>query len=96
VRRDVSAEQLQKILKGVDAHEERTRTYIQLAQEEMTLIRRLSDVGVVTHEDAVRLAIVGPTARASGVKRDTRRDDPYLAYGELDFDVIWNDHCDVY
>jgi membrane-bound hydrogenase subunit alpha len=96
VRRDVSAEQLQKILTGVNALEERTQTYIRLAQEEMTLIRRLSNVGVVTHEDAVRLAIVGPTGRASGVKRDTRRDDPYLAYGELDFDVIWNDHCDVY
>jgi membrane-bound hydrogenase subunit alpha len=96
VRRDVSAEQLRKILKGADVLEERTKTYIQLAQEEMTLIRRLSKVGIVTHEDAVRLAIVGPTARASGVKRDTRRDDPYLAYGELDFNVVWNDHCDVY
>jgi membrane-bound hydrogenase subunit alpha len=42
------------------------------------------------------MAIVGPTGRASGVKRDTRKDDPYLAYGELDFNVISNDHCDVY
>jgi len=96
VRRDLSRGQLQKILKDVDVLEERTQTYIRLAQEEITLIRRLSDVGVVTHEDAVRLAIVGPTARASGVKRDTRKDDPYLAYGELDFDVVWNEHCDVY
>jgi membrane-bound hydrogenase subunit alpha len=96
VRRDVTPVQLQKILKDVDALEERTKTYIQLAQEEITLIQRLSNVGVVTHDDAVRMAIVGPTGRASGVKRDTRRDDPYLAYGELDFDVISNDHCDVY
>ncbi len=96
VRRDVAPGQLQKILKDVDVLEERTRAYIRLAQEEMTLIQRLSNVGVVTHEDAVRLAIVGPTARASGVKRDTRKDDPYLAYGELDFNVVWNEHCDVY
>jgi membrane-bound hydrogenase subunit alpha len=39
---------------------------------------------------------VGPTARASGVDRDTRRDDPYAAYGELDFKVVIDDRCDVF
>ena len=39
---------------------------------------------------------VGPTARASGVDRDARRDDPYAAYSELSFKVVVDDHCDVY
>jgi NADH-quinone oxidoreductase subunit D len=39
---------------------------------------------------------VGPTARASGVNRDVRRDDPYAAYAEVSFDVIIDDHNDVY
>ena len=39
---------------------------------------------------------MGPTARASGVKRDVRKDDPYAAYGEMPFEVITDTHCDVY
>jgi NADH-quinone oxidoreductase subunit D len=44
----------------------------------------------------MRLGAVGPTSRASNVDRDTRRDDPYAAYGELDFKVIVDNHEDVY
>jgi NADH-quinone oxidoreductase subunit D len=53
-------------------------------------------VGTLSNKDAVRLGAMGPTARASGVDRDTRRDDPYAAYGELDFKVIIDNHNDVY
>ena len=96
VRRDVSAEQIPQILKAVDSLEERTKYYIQVATEETTIIKRLSGVGIVSYDDAIRLGTVGPTARASGVERDIRRDDPYAAYGELTFNVITDKHCDVY
>jgi NADH-quinone oxidoreductase subunit D len=96
VRRDISPEKMADIAKAVDLLEERTKYYIKLATEETTIIKRLSGVGVVTHADAIRLGAVGPTARASGVNRDVRRDDPYLAYPELEFDVIIDDHNDVY
>ncbi len=96
VRRDISPEQAQKILKDVDVLEERTRYYIGVATEELTLIQRLSGVGKLSYDDAVRLGAVGPTARASGLKRDIRKDDPYLAYGEVEFNVITADQCDVY
>jgi NADH-quinone oxidoreductase subunit D len=96
VRRDIKAEQIPQILKAVDTLEERTKYYIQVATEETTIIKRLSNVGVLSYDDAVRLGAVGPTARASGVDRDVRRDDPYAAYGELIFNVITDKHCDVY
>lgn len=96
VRRDISAEDAQKILTSVDTLEERTKYYIELATQEVTLAKRLSGVGVLLHDDAVRLGAVGPTARACGVDRDIRRDDPYAAYGELDFKVITDNHNDVY
>jgi NADH-quinone oxidoreductase subunit D len=96
VRRDVSEEQKQQVLKAIDTLEERTKYYIQVATQEITLIKRLSGVGVLSHEDAVRLGAVGPTARASGVDRDIRRDDPYAAYGNLLFKVITDNHNDVY
>jgi NADH-quinone oxidoreductase subunit D len=96
VRRDISEEQKVDILKTVDILEERTKYYIEVATQEITIIKRLSGVGVLLPKDAVALGAVGPTARASGVDRDTRRDDPYNAYSELKFDVITDNHCDVY
>lgn len=42
---------------------------------------RLDDVGVLTHDDAARLGAVGPVARASGLRQDTREDSPALWYG---------------
>jgi NADH-quinone oxidoreductase subunit D len=96
VHRDIDDEQTSQILKAVDKLEERTKYYIELAQEEKTLIARLSGVGFLSKEEALRLGAVGPTGRASGIARDTRKDDPYAAYDQLEFKVIVDDHCDVY
>jgi NADH-quinone oxidoreductase subunit D len=96
VRRDITAEQMPSILKVVDALEERTKYYIEVAQTEETLRQRLAGVGKLSKEDAIRLGAVGPTARASGVDRDTRRDDPYIAYADVSFKVITDQHCDVF
>jgi NADH-quinone oxidoreductase subunit D len=96
VRRDISPEQAKDVLKAMDILEERTKYYIQVATQETTLINRLSGVGTLSHDDALRLGAVGPTGRASGVDRDIRRDDPYAAYGELNFKVITDNHNDVY
>jgi NADH-quinone oxidoreductase subunit D len=96
VRRDITSEQIKEALTAVNTMEERTKYYIEVATQEPTIINRLSGVGVVSKEDALKLGAVGPTARASGIPRDIRKDDPYAAYGELDFAVITDDHCDVY
>jgi len=96
VRRDITAEQVKDVLAGLKKLEERTKYYIDVATKETTIIKRLSNVGVLSKKDALKLGAVGPTARASGVDRDTRRDDPYAAYAELDFKVVTDDHCDVY
>lgn len=96
VRRDITSEQINSVLSALDILEERTRYYIQVASEEVTLIERLSKVGMLSHEDAKELGAVGPTGRASAVDRDIRRDDPYAAYNEIPFKVITDNHNDVY
>jgi NADH-quinone oxidoreductase subunit D len=40
--------------------------------------------------------IVGPKARACGFGRDLRKDEPYLVYDQLDFDVITGSASDAY
>lgn len=57
--------------------------------------KRVAGVGVLSRKEAYDLGAVGPTARASSIDIDVRRDDPYFAYGELDFDVITWDSGDV-
>ena len=96
VRRDISSIQIQETLKAMDLLEERTKYYIELGLEETTIIKRLSGVGVLSYEDSLHFDAVGPTARASGVKRDVRKDDPYASYGEISFDVITDTGADVY
>jgi len=50
-------------------------------------IDRTKDVGVLSKADAISSSATGPIARASGVTRDLRKDEPYLAYQDFDFQV---------
>jgi len=59
-------------------------------------VDRTKGVGVLTREEAIRRGASGPIARASGVTRDLRRDEPYLGYEEFDFDVISTSGGDCY
>lgn len=96
VRWDISKEQKEKILEGLVVLEERTKYYIKIATEETTLVNRLSGVGKLSNADALRLGASGPVARAAGVDRDVRRDDPYASYGKLKVNVVVDDHADVF
>src|SRR4051795_11436752 len=51
-------------------------------------LARTVGVGVLTAEQAAAYGASGPVARASGLDFDLRRDEPYLAYGELDVPVV--------
>lgn len=51
-------------------------------------LARTKGVGVLTREQILQYGVSGPIARASGVDFDLRRDDPYLAYGELPVTVV--------
>ena len=57
---------------------------------------RLMGIGVLTPEDAVALAVTGPTMRASGVDFDLRRDMPYSSYEKFQFKVPVSNRCDCW
>jgi NADH-quinone oxidoreductase subunit D len=50
-------------------------------------VDRTRGVGVLTREEAINRCVTGPVARASGVTYDLRKDEPYLCYGDFDFQV---------
>jgi NADH-quinone oxidoreductase subunit D len=48
---------------------------------------RMVDVGKFSYDQALAWGLTGPTARASGVDYDVRKDYPYSVYDEVEFDV---------
>ncbi len=95
VRRDIDEGQKAKILEGVATLRKRSEYYFRIGATEPTFVARIAGVGMLTKEQAVRLCAVGPTARASGITRDVRKEDPYAVYDELEFAVGTADSCDV-
>jgi len=86
VNRDITDPQA--ILKMVEALElEMSRTIIPIFTTSKTARSRCAGIGVLTLEKAVSCGVVGPTARASGLPQDLRRDAPYAAYAEMEFDA---------
>ena len=50
-------------------------------------IDRTANVGILPPDTAINYGVTGPNLRASGVKWDLRRDDPYSAYDKFDFEI---------
>jgi len=59
-------------------------------------VDRLRDLGVVSKEMAIDYALSGPNLRGSGVEFDLRKNQPYLCYKDLDFDVAVGSTGDCY
>lgn len=59
-------------------------------------VDRTKGVGVLTKEDAINMSCSGPVARASGVTRDLRKDEPYLAYSDFDFQMCCANEGDCF
>jgi NADH-quinone oxidoreductase subunit D len=57
---------------------------------------RLQGVGVITTEECLALSITGPILRSTGYAWDLRRDDPYLPFGQFDFDVVVGTYGDCF
>ncbi len=57
---------------------------------------RLQGVGVITRDEALALGASGPILRSTGVAWDLRRDQPYMKYEGLEFDVIVGTYGDAF
>ena len=72
----------------LDQFMEAHREYELMLNGNEIFLNRLIDIGKVSAEDAVSFGLTGPALRASGIDYDIRKDSPYLAYEELDWDVV--------
>jgi NADH-quinone oxidoreductase subunit D len=95
-REDVPDELKPKIVQELDKIEKKMEMLTKAILDDPILHARLKGVGILSKEDAIRYCVTGPTARGSGVDIDVRRDDPYAAYGQLDWKVITQPEGDVF
>jgi NADH-quinone oxidoreductase subunit D len=80
----------------LDSIEKKMDMLTKAVLDDPILHARLKGVGVLKKKDAVEYAVTGPTARASGIPIDVRRDDPYAAYDLVDWDVCVQEEGDVF
>jgi NADH-quinone oxidoreductase subunit D len=74
----------------------RIHEYETLIDKNRIFLKRATEIGVFTSEDCAAWRITGPALRAAGVERDLRRNEPYAAYPDLDFEVCVEYEADVY
>jgi NADH-quinone oxidoreductase subunit D len=82
-----------------DTINERTYEYDQLLTGQPIFRERMVGVAPITAEEALSLSVTGPVLRSTGVPWDLRRTMPYLAYDQVEFDVIvgtYGDNFDRY
>jgi formate hydrogenlyase subunit 5 len=96
VRRDITPSAIDKTLKIIQAVRKRASFYKKVLEEDATIRLRTEGVGVLNRENALKLCVVGPVARGSGIAMDVRKDEPYAAYNEIPFNVIVYNECDTW
>ena len=57
---------------------------------------RTQGIGVITTEEALALGATGPILRSTGYAWDLRRSMPYLAYDDVDFDIVVGTYGDTF
>jgi NADH-quinone oxidoreductase subunit D len=96
VARDINPDDIPGLQKILNEIESKLAMIAKAVPDDPVLKSRLKGVGVLTKQAAIDFCAVGPTARASGVPIDVRKDEPKDAYGWVDFQAIVLPNGDVY
>jgi NADH-quinone oxidoreductase subunit D len=85
-----------KVLEFCTILETKIVEYEELLTHNRIWLERTRNVGVIAGAEAVALGLTGPVLRGSGVARDVRKDEPYAAYADFEFDVPIGTAGDTY
>ena len=96
VSQDITDDAIEKIRTFLKDCPATLRDMERLLNRNKIFVDRTRGVGVLTRSEALHRGATGPVARASGVTIDLRKDEPYLAYPDLDFQVCCAREGDCY
>jgi len=87
VRRDLPKGFKEKLLETLEYIERHLPAIDRIFVSNPVFVQRTRGVGVLRKEDAIKLGVVGPVLRGSGIRCDVRKDAPYGAYDKVDFEI---------
>ncbi|HEY8282948.1 MAG TPA: NADH dehydrogenase (quinone) subunit D [Chloroflexota bacterium] len=87
---------LDRVHAFIDPFPNRVDEYERLLTRNGIWKERLTGVGVISGQEAIEWGLNGPSLRGSGIARDLRRQEPYLVYDQLKFDVPVRAEGDCY
>ena len=96
VRRDIRTEDIPTIRKTVEGLKDPLKMLRDAIVDDPVMHARTKGVGTLTAQQIVDFCALGPTARASGVAIDVRKDHPHAAYGMLEWDMVVEKNGDVF
>lgn len=98
VRRDIRDEDIPIVKKAMDELSPSIDMFRKAISDDPIIKMRLKGVGRLTKDQAIDWCVVGPTARASGVNIDIRRDEPYGVFllNTIDWNVVLEKDGDIY
>ncbi|NLP04713.1 NADH:ubiquinone oxidoreductase [Candidatus Fermentibacteria bacterium] len=96
VRRDIKSEDIPVVIAKIDSIVPTLEMIKKAVLDDPVLHARLKGIGILTRDKAIEFSALGPTSRASGVARDVRKDSPYGAYDQMDWDMIVTQNGDVF
>jgi NADH-quinone oxidoreductase subunit D len=87
---------LERVARFVEMFPSRVADYEDLLTQNRIWMARTQGVGVLSAEDAMAMAVSGPSLRGSGVPYDVRKVFPYSGYDEFDFEICTQTAGDCY
>lgn len=96
VRNDFPQGFEERTKKVCDYMEKKLDEYEMLMDKSEVFGMRTKGIGILKPDDAKNLGVTGPILRASGVRFDLRKNDPYLVYDRFDFDVPMGSQWDTF
>jgi NADH-quinone oxidoreductase subunit D len=96
VRNDINEDDVKFTLEKIKKIEDQIPVYTKIVKTDGIIRARLMNVGIISRIDADKYSLIGPVARASGIRVDVRKDDPYEAYDKVDFELITEIGGDAY
>jgi membrane-bound hydrogenase subunit alpha len=96
VRRDIDNNDIPHIMKMVDNLVPGLDLFMGAVMDDPVIAARTKGVGILTREDVIEYGALGPTARASGVAIDVRKDEPYAAYPLVEWKIATREEGDVF
>ena len=86
----------ERVLELCEVVEHGAREYEELLSDNPIWRERTVGIGLITTEECLARSITGPILRSTGFAWDLRKAQPYLAYDEVEFDVVYGMTGDVF